>query len=129
MPTPRRVVDAESIRAGVNRTGSTIPKERLVQDTAAIQGVTPCTGVGDVPAGVTMEEILDDQTGDIQVFRKAVVEAGAAIVIGVEITSDAVGRAVTAVATNQVAGKAVTAAAALGDRIEVELYGTPHVML
>ncbi len=130
MPVPRTIVDAESIRAGQNLTGggTAIPKHRLVQDGAAVQEVALCTGVGDIAMGVTMEQIEDGVTGDVQTNRKAIVEAGAAVAIGAEITSDAVGRSVTAVSTNQSHGRTVTAAGALGDLHEVELFGTPRVL-
>ncbi len=130
MPQSARQVDAASIRAGLNLTGggTSIPKERLVQRGSANHEVALCTGVGDIAMGVTMQVIKDGVTGDIQTFRKATVEAGAAISRGAEITSDAVGRAVTAVSTNQSHGVAVTAAGALGELLEVELFGTSRVL-
>jgi hypothetical protein len=50
----------------------------------------------------------------------AFVEAGAAVVVGALIESDASGRAITRTGTNPVLGRALTAAAQAGDIIEVD---------
>jgi hypothetical protein len=73
--------------------------------------------------GVTRENILAATGQRIDVIHDGIayVEAGAAIVLGVKVTSDSVGRAVTAVATNEQAGTALEAATAIGDLIRVDI--------
>lgn len=123
MPQAREV--PAHIVPGINSTGSQIPGQRIVKkNTAAgVDQVQLAAAATDVLHGVAMADIENGVSGDIQKLGLARVEAGAAVAIGARITSDAVGRGVTAVSTNTWIGVANTAAAALGDIIEVELVG------
>jgi hypothetical protein len=123
VPQPRAIVkDQGGIRAGLNATGSTIPKYRLVKkSTAAVDAVAPAVDAAAPLYAVTMEAILDGKTGDCQVEGRAIVEASAAIAIGAKITAAAAGKAVTAGAAAYIIGVAASAAAANGDLIEVDI--------
>ena len=72
-------------------------------------------GVNAAAARKTGDEVL------VTNFRKVQVTAGAAIVKGVHIASDANGQAITTPASGKTIGRAVTAAAAAGDIVWARL--------
>lgn len=123
MPTARQIVPDGGVRAGLNTSGSTIPKHRIVRDHTLTDSVRICTDANQNPKGVSMQEILADVTGDIQVAGKCVLEAGAAVTKGDLVGSDTVGRAIAITDPGDfVVGKAVTATTTgVGDLIEVEM--------
>lgn len=123
MPTPRSIVPDGGVRAGLNTSGVTIPNHRIVREHTLTDSVRVCTAATQNPKGVSMQEILANVTGDIQVTGKTIIEAGAAVAKEDLVGSDGSGRAV-AVTTpgNFVVGKAVTATVTgAGDLIEVEM--------
>lgn len=61
----------------------------------------------------------------VQNYGTALVEAGAAVSLGAIVTSDSVGRAVTAASTNLVCGVALEAAGGAGELIQVALQSNP----
>jgi hypothetical protein len=123
VPQPRAIVkDQGGIRPGLNSTGSTIPKYRLVKkSTAAVDAVTPAVDNASPIYAATMEAILDGKTGDCQVEGRAIVEASAAIAIGAKITAAAGGKAVTATTAAYIIGVAASAATGNGDLLEVDI--------
>jgi hypothetical protein len=123
VPQPRAIVkDQGGIRVGLNSTGSTIAKYRLVvKSTAAVDAVAPGTAATAPIYGVTMGAIEDGKTGDIQVEGRALVEASAAIAIGARVTGTTGGKGVTAGAAGYFLGIAASAASADGDVIEVDI--------
>ncbi len=70
-------------------------------------------------AGTAAAAIGDPVDVELLDGARTELEAGAAVVAGAEIASDATGRAITAVATNPILGVAVTAAGAAGEIIDV----------
>jgi len=111
------------IRSGKNTSGSTIVKGTFVKYKATPtvpQEITPTTAVGDALLGVTMFDIPNGSWGDVQFGGIAVVLASAVIAVGARVTTTATGTSVTAAATNQTYGIAVTAGAAAAYH-EVEL--------
>ena len=122
MPQARQTVGPYAVLPGLNTTGSTIPKNRIViKTTGAVDGVGIASGGTVRLEGVAMQEILAGRAGDIQVKDTVTVEASAAIAIGAKVTSAAAGKAVTAGAAVNILGIARSAAAADGDLIEVEI--------
>lgn len=123
MPQPRAVVkDQGGIRPGLNATGQTIAKNRIVKkSTAAVDAVTPHINGTALPYGVTMEAIADGFAGDIQVEGVAVCEASGAIAIGDKITGAAGGKAAVASAGNYIAGEAASDASGDGVLFELRL--------
>jgi hypothetical protein len=123
VPQPRATVpDSGAIRPGLNSTGSTIPKYRLVKKaTTAVDAITPAVDAATPIFGVTMEAVLDGKTGDTQVHGSAIVEASAAIAIGAKVTAAAGGKGVTAGAAAYYIGTAASAASANGDLFEVHI--------
>lgn len=123
MPQPRAIVkDQGGIRAGLNSTGVTIAKHRIVKKaTVAVDTITPATDGTALPYGVTMAAILDGYAGDVQVEGRAIVEASGVITIGQKITGAAGGKAAVASAANYIIGEAASAAGADGELIEVDL--------
>jgi hypothetical protein len=85
------------------------------------------TGMALAGAGVLTDGVLQDTPnalgvhGALCVSGVSKVVAGAAVLAGAEVASDATGRAVTAVSTDHYAGRAITAAGAAGDIISVLL--------
>lgn len=79
---------------------------------------------GSVAAGVLQEaadaadKVISAALPDGAIVK---VEAGAAVALGADVMSNATGQAITATATNTIMGKALQAAGALGDIIEVQL--------
>lgn len=102
--------------------GAAVTKRRLVAFDGAgavIQGAAAANNLigvadaaGDVASGSRIDVIMSGQPE---------VEAGAAIVAGAPVTTDATGRAITAVATNVAIGFAVEGADAAGDIITIQL--------
>lgn len=123
MPQPRAIVpDSGGVRPGLNSTGSTIPKYRIVKkSTAAVDAVTPGVDAAAPLFAVTMEAIVDGKTGDCQIHGRAIVEASAAIAIGARVTAAAGGKGVTAGAAAFYIGLAASAASATGDLLEVDI--------
>lgn len=123
MPQPRAIVkDQGGIRPGLNNTGSTIPKYRIVKKaTTAVDGVVPATDGTALPYGVTMEAIPDGFAKDVQIEGRAIVEASAAITTGQKITGGSGGKAAVAAATNFIIGEAASDASADGQLFEVDL--------
>lgn len=114
--------DNGGVRPGLNSTGSTIPKYRIVKKaTSAVDAITPGVDAVTPLYGVTMEAILDGKTGDTQIKGRAIVEASAAIAIGARVTAAAAGKGVTAGAAAFFIGLAASAASANGDLIEVDI--------
>jgi len=118
---PRAIVeDQGGIQAGLNATGVTIPKYRLVKKaTTAVDSITPAVSGAAPFLGVTMQVIKDGFAGDVQISRQPLVEAGGPITIGQLITGTTAGKAAVASAGDYYAGVANSPAAADGDIIEV----------
>jgi len=91
-----------------------ISKHRFVTHANAQAGAAANT------LGVARTDAVMGDTLAVDVVGTAVVEAGAAITAGAAVETDATGRAVT-LATGTKVGRALEAAAAAGDFIEVLL--------
>jgi hypothetical protein len=132
MPQPRAIVpDAGGIRVGVNNTGATIPKYRLVKKgtnvvalQAGVDSVTPAVDGVAIVYGATMAAILNGYGGDVQVEGRALVEAAGAINIGDEITGGAGGKAAVSAGGVHIFGQAASPALVDGDIIEVDVIRT-----
>lgn len=123
MPQPRAIVkDQGGIRPGLNNTGSTIPKYRIVKkSTTVVDGVLPLTSGAALPYGVTMAAIPDGLAGDVQIEGRAIVEASGAITIGQKITGGTDGKGAVATAAQFILGEAASDASADGQLFEVDL--------
>lgn len=122
MPTPRAIVpDNGGVRAGLNSTGSTIAKNRIVKKSTAVDTIAPETDGTGTSLGVTMAAIPNGSAGDVQVQGRAIVEAGAAISIGDKVMGGTGGKGAVATAAKFYVGIANTAALVDGDLIEVDL--------
>jgi hypothetical protein len=116
-----------ALQPSAYRVGAAVVACRILKRGASADLVIHNTAATIRPVGISEE---DQATVDkpVRVAHRpgelVRVEAGAAIAADVRITSDANGRAVTAVATNQIIGWSRNAALALGDLITVEIeYG------
>jgi hypothetical protein len=101
-----------------------IPAFRLVKPGTADDRVTLATASTDALIGTTTDiAAAIGERCDVQVAEISYVEAGAAIVRGAFITSDATGRAITAApaagVNASVAGRALETATAAGDVIRM----------
>lgn len=109
-----------------------ITKFRAVKGGATAEGVTPCTVLGEAGRGiaqfgVTAAEILRGKGASVRLTPGiSEWEAGAAIAKEALLTTDAVGRCITAVTGNNVWGRALQVASGAGVRISVQLM-LPHV--
>jgi hypothetical protein len=125
MPQPRAIVpDQGGVSAGFNGTGTTIPARRLVKRSTTVDSITPAVDGAADYVGVTMAAILTGYAGDVQVARRPLVEAGAAIPIGSKVMGSAGGKAVVATAGNYSIGTANSAALVDTDIIEVDIDRT-----
>ena len=124
MPQPRRVV--KSVRAGFNATGATLAAKRVMRNDAAngVQAIQLATAATQTLLGVAMADIIDDDTGDVQLAPGvAVCDSGAAVAIDDVLTVDATGRVIPSTTDNHnVIGLARTAAAGADEEVEVELF-------
>lgn len=105
---------------------SVIVKFRAVKAGATAEGVTAVTvagedGIGVEQFGVPTADLTRGKGASVRIEGITEWEAGAAIAREADVTVDASGRCVTAVATNRIWGKARQAAGASGNRISVQL--------
>lgn len=120
------------VRFSGNRTGG--GHAALGTDLVNLPQCAPCNGSTQVPIGIAAYDCANGATFAVKggAGRHLTVTAGAAIVAGVQVMADAVGKAITyvgATTTNAAAlpsvpvvcGVAVTAAAADGDDIEIRM--------
>ena len=123
MPQPRAFVkDQGGIKPGLNSTGSTIPKYRIVKKaTTAVDSITPATDGSALPFGVTLAAINDGYAGDVQTEGVALCEASAALTIGQKVTGGSGGKAAVASAGDWILGEVASAAAADGDVFECNI--------
>jgi hypothetical protein len=116
------VPDQGGIRPGLNATGTTIAKHRIVNKaTAAVDTITPAVNGTAVCYGVTMAAIIDGYAGDVQVEGRAIVEASAAIAIGDKITGGTGGKGAVAGAAANIIGVAASPASADGVLFECDI--------
>lgn len=101
--------------------GAAVNPSRIVKNGATSGYVIQNAAATTVSLGVTTQNVSAATGERIDVVHDGIVlvEAGAAITFGVKLTSDGTGRAVTAVATNEVIGVALEAATAAGDLIRM----------
>lgn len=123
MPQPRAIVpDNGGIRPGLNSTGVTIAKHRIVKKaTTAVDAVTPAVDGTALPYGLTMQAILDGYAGDVQIKGRGICEASVPITIGQKVTGAAGGKAAVATAGQYIIGEAASDASADGSLFEVDL--------
>jgi len=123
VPQPRAIVkDQGGIRPGLNATGQTIAKHRIVRkSTAAVDAIAPNTAGTTLPEGVTMAAIQDGYAGDVQIEGVAITEAGAALAIGDKVTGGTGGKAVVATAGQYFLGEVASEAAADGSLFELRI--------
>ncbi len=121
MPTPYRVLGLRipGLVAGADLSGS---QYRFVKPGATEGKVAAITAATDRPIGVLLDApSADGKLAEVASFEITEVTAGAAVAYGAEVQTDAQGRAITAVATGYVVGRALQAAGAAGDRFSVAL--------
>lgn len=115
-----------------NGTGSAIPVSTTVKvdtghalsATQGAVGVTPTTGTGDLPFGVTIENIPAGAYGRVQVAEGTGVWAlasASAIAVGDMVGPSATAGTVATNTTGKVLGQALTATANLNDPVFVKL--------
>jgi hypothetical protein len=112
----------EKTHATTVAVSATIPAHRFVGYDGA-----PATSAGDAHDAIGVSEFSAEQGEVVSAITgwSAIVEAGDAIAQFAFVKPDAQGRAVTG-ATDETCGRALEAAAAAGDLIEVELYRHTH---
>lgn len=102
--------------AGADISGS---RNRFVKEGATADQHVAIAAATDIPSGVLLDKPnAAGKPADIACFGEVVmVEAGAAVAYGALIQTDASGRAITAVATGYVVGRARAAASGAGELI------------
>lgn len=112
----------ERIVPGRNRSGSDIPKGRVVtmDPGNGPDAVELADNVADVLHAVTLEAIANGKNGDLAQGGLCIVEAGAALATeGVKLTVDGSGRVIASSADNQnIIGTNNTLAGQAGDFVE-----------
>jgi hypothetical protein len=120
MSTPFRVpgLRIPGLIAGADLSAN---QYRFVKAGSAEGEVVAIAAATDRPVGVQLDKPTASKTVDVGSFEITEVIAGAAVALDAEVQTDAQGRAITAVATGYVVGRALTAASDAGDRISVAL--------
>lgn len=90
--------------------------------------VVQTAAVTDECDGVAQAAAVSGRACEVMVTGISKVEAGGAVTRGGKVTSDTVGRAVNAAATNVAYGRALEAATAAGQRIAVLLFTPGRVV-
>ena len=105
--------------------GGVIRKYRAVKFSAdeTVVEITASTDIciGVEQFGVTAPEQAKGKGASVRTAGRSLMEAGAAIALGVAVMADTQGRAITATATNRVIGVTEDAAGAAGDQVSVML--------
>ena len=109
-------------RTGINKSGTTIVKNRFISRGTTYREVVLPAAVTTLGEGVTTEDIVDQGAGSIQVEGVKEVECSAAIAIGDMVQSGTDGRAALAVTSSMIRGRAVSATTGSGQLVEVELW-------
>ncbi len=83
--------------------------------------IATVSGAGILADGVLQNDPISGAAGSLCPLNGSVskIEAGAAVAANADVMTDANGRAITATATNEICGKALQAASAAGEIIEV----------
>jgi hypothetical protein len=106
-----------------------ITKKRFVKQVAdGSDSVTPASVAGELCYGVALfsvsaAEVLKGKLVSVQAEGRAIVEASAAITEGQKVSTDSVGRAKVAVATEHVLGVCDEPATGIGNECSVLLQG------
>lgn len=117
-------VNFQSFEAGADLSASQFRFVELASDGQ----IDPVGTAGGNAVGVLYNlPAAAGRAAQVAVRGSVKVVAGAAITRGAKVSSDNVGRAITAVSTHHVQGRALQAASAAGEIIEVEL-GTPGIL-
>ena len=120
-----RIVGDKDVVAGLNASGSTIAKGRVVLGTGTAEDeIALATAASQAFLGVTTESIANNTRGGVQIRGKAVCVAGAAVTKGVRVTSDGAGKVIAAAGGDATLGIAASAAAALDEEFEVWIGST-----
>lgn len=123
---PRQITRPSYHRAGKNLGGTDIGANLILKQGSAVDEVAIATAVTDTLVGVSVEKIVAGKAASYQMGGKQAVKAGAAVAVGALLTTDSQGRAITASQSasslQNLIGKAVTAASAADELIEVELF-------
>jgi len=99
-----------------------ITQYRLVKVGSGDNSVDMVDAEGDGVVGVARRDADAGQSVRVQFLGTAKVEAGAAITKGAVVVPDASGRVITANTGGTIVGRALEAAGAAGDVIEVQLF-------
>lgn len=109
-------------RLAKNVSGTAIAKNLVVKPGTNAGEVVLPAAVTDVPCGVTYEDLPDQGWRSIQDGGKALIKASAAIAVHALVQAGTDGRVATAVTSSAIVGRAMNAAAAANDLVEVELW-------
>lgn len=120
------IVPATGTRGAFNADVVEIERYRFVD--LAVDSADPIWSIklpaaGALCVGVTTENLLPNQYGNMQIGGAARLTSGAAIDRGMTVTCDSVGRAVPAVGSNVAMGRCLTPATGIDQLISVELTG------
>jgi len=122
----RKIQTGNPMRTGKNNTGSEIAKYYILKQSTNADEVAVASAVTDSLVGVSVENIANGNSASYQAGGKGVAYAGAAVAVGALLTTDSSGRAVTATqsasSTQNLIGRAVTAASGANQLIEIELF-------
>lgn len=123
---PRQISNPSYFRAGRNDGATDIPRHRLLTFDTAQDAVKLATAGTDEPAGITSDEAIEAGiTRSYQKGGKAIAEAGAAIAVHAWVMPDGNGKAITATSGKFAWGRAMIAAGADGDLVEIEMFESP----
>lgn len=126
MATPAVTIPS-NFRTVKNASGSDIPKCRIVQPGAAEMGAALASAVTQVLLGVTYDVLPNGASDSIQVSGVAIVETGGVFNYGVDLTTDATGRAVAATVVAgayRIIGRSQRASTGAGQFVPVEVIPT-----
>lgn len=113
---PSRLVIIDSTGAANKVVTATAATTQLYGVAQAGTRRVPYSGLDDAYAAIAGENVMVFTVGD-----RCMVEAGAAVTAGDLITSDSVGRGITASTTNYVVGEALQSASAAGELFEIRV--------
>lgn len=101
---------------------ATLAAYRVVTLNAADNTIEAANAATDIPVGITGHAVTAGDPVRVHWLGSCIAEAGAAITKGAYLTSDSVGRVIaTTTAGDKVVGRALEAAGAAGNLIEVQL--------
>jgi hypothetical protein len=109
------------------RAENTVTSKRFVKRGAAVKGILQCSVAGEMAIGVSKFDIVNGEVGPVVTDGITRVTSGAALALNAEVSTDADGKAKTAVSGEHVLGQALNATSGADEDFEIKIYRGKYI--